>query len=282
MNVMPRAHRAIGLALGAGAARGWAHIGVIERLLEQGIVPCAVAGTSIGALVGGSYAAGKLNQLKRFALSLTRRRMYTLLDISWRGSGLFAGDKLGALLESELEGCSFSDLNIPFICIATELSTGHELWLRSGPVAPAIRASYALPGVFRPVKVGGHWLIDGSVVNPIPVSACRALGARLVIAVNLGPESMSSIVMQDPPVLPDADAVGIAPGLSSVLVAAFNITQDRLSRSRLAGDPPDINLTLRTTGLSLFDFAKAEGAIQAGREAVDTMMPEIERALAFV
>jgi NTE family protein len=155
------------------------------------------------------------------------------------------------------------------------------MWLRSGLVAPAIRASYALPGIFKPVKVNGHWLIDGSVVNPIPVSACRALGARLVIAVNLGPESMSGIVMQDPPVLPDADNVGMAPALTSILIAAFNITQDRLSRSRLAGDPPDINMTLRTSGLSLFDFAKAEEAIDAGRDAVDKMMPEIERALAF-
>jgi NTE family protein len=281
MNIMPKARPLVGLALGAGAARGWAHIGAIERLTELGIEPCAVAGSSIGALVGGTYAAGKLAALKRFALSLTRRRMYTLLDISWRGSGLFAGDKLGTLLESELEGCTFADLKIPFICIATELSTGHEMWLRSGPVAPAIRASYALPGIFKPVRVGGHWLIDGSVVNPIPVSACRALGARLVIAVNLGPESMSGIVLQNPPILPEADAVGIAPGLTSVLIAAFNITQDRLARSRLAGDPPDINMTLRTTGLTLFDFARAEETIAAGREAVDLMMPEIERALAF-
>jgi NTE family protein len=281
MNIMLQARRSVGLALGAGAARGWAHIGVIERLAEHGIAPCAVAGASIGALVGGSYAAGKLDALKRFALSLTRRRMYSLLDISWRGSGLFAGEKLGILLESELARCTFADLQVPFICIATELSTGHEMWLRSGLVAPAIRASYALPGIFKPVKVNGHWLIDGSVVNPIPVSACRALGARLVIAVNLGPESMSGIVMQDPPVLPDADNVGMAPALTSILIAAFNITQDRLSRSRLAGDPPDINMTLRTSGLSLFDFAKAEEAIDAGRDAVDKMMPEIERALAF-
>jgi NTE family protein len=128
MNVMPKARRLVGVALGAGAARGWAHIGALERLTEHGIEPCAVAGTSIGALVGGSYAAGKLDALKRFALSLTRRRMYTLLDISWRGSGLFAGDKLGTLLETELEGCTFGDLKIPFICIATELSTGHEMW----------------------------------------------------------------------------------------------------------------------------------------------------------
>ena len=135
MNVMRQRRHSIGLALGAGAARGWAHIGAIERLTEHGIIPCAVAGASIGALAGGCYAAGKLDALKRFALSLTRRRIYSLLDISWRGSGLFAGEKLGTLLETELDGCTFSDLKIPFICIATELSTGHEMWLRSGPVA---------------------------------------------------------------------------------------------------------------------------------------------------
>jgi NTE family protein len=281
MNVMPKPQRSIGLALGAGAARGWAHIGVIERLVENGISPCAIAGSSIGALVGGTFAAGKLDALKRFALSLTRRRIYSLLDISWRGSGLFAGDKLGALLEDELGNCAFEDLRLPFICIATELSTGHEMWLKSGLLAPAIRASYALPGIFKPVRVGGHWMIDGGVVNPIPVSACRALGARLVIAVNLGPDSRSGIVLQNPPALPDADAAGVAPGLTSVLIAAFNITQDRLSRSRLAGDPPDINLTLRTTGVSLFDFARAEEAVEAGREAVDLAMPQIERVMKF-
>lgn len=277
-----KVRQAIGLALGAGAARGWAHIGVIERLEEHGIHACAIAGSSIGALAGGLHAAGRLSTLKDFALGLTRRRVLSLLDISWRGSGLIAGERLGCLLDDAVGGATFSDTRIPFICIATELGTGHELWLRAGALAPAIRASYALPGVFRPVRVNGHWLIDGGVVNPVPVAACRALGARMVIAVNLGPETATGIAIQNPPDIAASDRGKTAPSLTSVLVAAFNITQDRLARSRLAGDPPDVSLTPRTNGLGLFEFDKAEKAIAAGRNAVDHAMPEIERAISVL
>lgn len=277
-----KVRKAIGLALGAGAARGWAHIGVIERLEEHGIHASAITGSSIGALAGGLHAAGRLSALKNFALGLTRRRVLSLLDISWRGSGLIAGERLGGLLDEVVGGVTFSDIQIPFICIATELGTGHELWLRSGELAPAIRASYALPGVFRPVRVNGHWLIDGGVVNPVPVAACRALGARMVIAVNLGPESAAGIAIQNPPDIALSDKGATAPSLTSVIAAAFNITQDRLARSRLAGDPPDISIMPRTNGLGLFEFDKAEKAIEAGREAVDRAMPDIERAIAVL
>jgi NTE family protein len=282
MTAQHSSRNSIGLALGAGAARGWAHIGAIERLVENGIVPTVVAGTSIGALAGGLYAAGKLDALKRFALSLTRRRVFSLLDVSWRGSGIFAGEKLALLLEEQIGGFQFADLRIPFLCIATELATGHEVWLRSGPLATALRASYALPGIFKPVRIAEHWFIDGGVVNPIPVSACRALGARMVIAVNLSADSATGIVLQNPPDTTVHSRSSQQPSLSSVLVAAFNITQDRLSRSRLAGDPPDVSLTLHTPGLSLFDFARAEEAIIAGRTAADLAMPEIERMLSRV
>ncbi len=277
-----KVRHAIGLALGAGAARGWAHIGVIERLEEHGIHACAIAGSSIGALAGGLHAAGRLSTLKDFALGLTRRRVLSLLDISWRGSGLIAGERLGGLLDDAVGGVTFSDTKVPFICIATELGTGHELWLRTGELAPAIRASYALPGVFRPVRVNGHWLIDGGVVNPVPVAACRALGARMVIAVNLGPETAAGIAIQNPPDIAASDKGKTAPSLTSVLVAAFNITQDRLARSRLAGDPPDISLNPRSNGLGLFEFDKAEKAIEAGRDAVDRAMPDIERAISVL
>ena len=186
------------------------------------------------------------------------------------------------MLDDVVGGVSFSDMNIPFICIATELGTGHELWLRSGPLAPAIRASYALPGVFRPVRVNGHWLIDGGVVNPVPVAACRALGARMVIAVNLGAETAAGIAIQNPPDIIWGDKTKTAPSLTSVIAAAFNITQDRLARSRLAGDPPDISIMPRTNSVGLFEFDKADKAIAAGREAVDRAMPDIERAIALL
>jgi NTE family protein len=274
-----KVRHAVGLALGSGAARGWAHIGVIERLEEHGIFACAIAGSSIGALAGGLHAAGRLSALKDFALGLTRRRVLSLLDFSWRGSGLIAGERLGGLLDDVVGGITFTDIGIPFICIATELGTGHELWLRSGPLGPAIRASYALPGVFRPVRVNGHWLIDGGVVNPVPVAACRALGARMVIAVNLGPDTATGIAIQNPPDIAASEKGHTAPSLTSVIAAAFNITQDRLSRSRLAGDPPDISIVPRINGMGLFEFDKAEKAIAAGRDAVDRAMPEIERAM---
>jgi NTE family protein len=216
-------------------------------------------------------------------LSLTRRRVLSLLDISWRGSGLIAGERLGSLLDDVVGGVTFSDMRIPFICIATELGSGHELWLRSGRLAPAIRASYALPGVFRPVRVNGYWLIDGGVVNPVPVAACRALGARMVIAVNLGFESAAAgIAIQNPPDIDSNDRGPEAPSLSSVIAAAFNITQDRLARSHLAGDPPDISIMPRTNGMGLFEFHQAKEAIAAGREAVDRSMPDIDRALAVL
>ena len=289
----------IGVALGAGAARGWSHIGVLERLSESGIEPDVMAGTSIGALVSGCYAAGRLGELKEFALGLTRRRIFSLLDLSWSGSGLISGDRLRELLEKQVGEMQFTDLRMPFVCIATELMTGHEIWLRNGPVAPAIRASYALPGVFRPVHIDGQWLIDGAVVNPIPVSACRAMGARLVVSVNLGSDAFSGTVVQEPknfigpngargsnePPLDRSSAMRqmfggpTSPGLTTVLVAAFNISQDRLARSRLAGDPPDVNIVPRNPNVGLFDFDKAAEAIAAGREAADRVLPDIELAL---
>ena len=284
----------IGFALGAGAARGWSHIGVLERLSESGIEPDVMAGTSIGALVAGCYAAGRLGELKEFALGLTRRRIFSLLDLSWTGSGLISGDRLRELLDEQLGDMGFAGLNVPFVCIATELMTGHEIWLRNGQVARAVRASYALPGVFRPVQIDGQWLIDGAVVNPIPVSACRAIGARLVISVSLNSDSFAGTVVQEPkslghngdePALERSSAlrqlVGgtSTPGLTTVLVAAFNISQDRLARSRLAGDPPDVNIIPRSSGVGLFDFDKAAVAIAAGREAAERALPDIELAL---
>ena len=270
---------AIGLALGAGAARGWAHIGVLDRLTELGVVPAVIAGSSVGALAGGLYAGGRLGALKEFALSITRRRMFSLLDLSWQGSGVIAGEKLRQLLEEQLGERTFADLVIPFISIATDYATGHELWLRDGQLVPAIRASYALPGIFRPVEIAGQWLIDGGVVNPIPVTACRALGARIVIAVTLGPDSASGTVIQNPQSETNAGNSNDAPALKSVLVAAFNITQDRLSRSRLAGDPPDLLVQPRTPEIGIFDFDKAPEAIAAGREAVDRVLTDFERLL---
>lgn len=281
----------IGLALGGGAARGWGHIGVIKALVEAGIRPDIVSGTSIGAVVGGCYLAGKLDDLEGFALGLTRRRLLGLMDFSLGGSGLISGGRLMRVLEKDLGHIAIEDLKGAFTSVATELGTGHEIWLRSGSLVEAMRASYALPGIFQPVQIGGRWLVDGALVNPIPVSVCRALGARVVIAVNLNTDVFgrgTTVVHAMPPApsndLPEAETdipdVGNKigrilrrqllgrndglPGISGVMMEAFNIIQDRIGRSRLAGDPPDVTIGPRLGHIGLFDFHRAEEAIAIG------------------
>ncbi len=175
----------IALALGGGAARGWAHIGVLRALDEAGIEINMIAGTSIGALVGGCYLAGKLDALEEFARSLTKRRIFGLLDFKLGGNGLFGGMRLTARLHEHLDGLTFADLPKPLVCVAAEIRTGHEIWLSEGSLIDAMRASYALPGVFEPVICNGRVLVDGALVNPVPVSVCRAYEQPLVVAVNL-------------------------------------------------------------------------------------------------
>ncbi len=293
----------IGIALGSGVARGWAHLGVLQRLKELGYEPDIVAGTSMGALIGGCYAAGTLDQLETFALGLTRRKVFGLLDLTLSGSGLIAGTKLTQLLNKHLGHLNIENLDREFIGIATELSTGHEIWLRQGPLVEAMQASYALPGIFKPVNVAGIWLMDGALVNPIPVSVCRAMGARLVIAVNLNTDAFGAgTVIQHT----DVNGNGVSddettnnsrsmastlkrrffggnnnpdPGISDVMMAAFNVVQDRLARSRLAGDPPDVMIAPRASHIGIFDFDKAEESIELGRDAVDKALPYLEEAV---
>src|SRR5215212_2678994 len=182
---VPNRRLKLGLALGGGAARGWSHIGVMRVLEREGIVPDVIAGSSVGAVVGGCYAADKLDEVEAFARSLTKRRVMGLLDFHISGSGLIAGGRLKRLLDQDLGGQRIETLPLRFVTIATELGTGHEIWLTKGDLISALRASYALPGVFDPVFFGGRWLMDGALVNPVPVTAARALGADIVICVNL-------------------------------------------------------------------------------------------------
>src|SRR6201986_4708196 len=175
----------IGLALGGGAARGFAHIGIVRTLIAHGIVPNVVVGTSIGAVVGGAYAAGHLGTLEEWARALQPRNIFGYLDIRLNGSGLIGGAKLAAQLEAAMGQNLIEDLPIKFAWVATEVRTGHEIWLTHGRLVDAMRASYALPGIFSPVMVGDRWLVDGALVNPVPVSTARAFGAEIVIAANL-------------------------------------------------------------------------------------------------
>jgi len=300
----------IGLALGGGAARGWAHIGVIKALTKAGIKPDIIVGTSIGAVVGSCHAAGQLDALEDFARGLTRRRVFGYLDFNFSGTGLINGQRLCDRLEQELGGTDIEDLDPRFTAVATEIGSGHEIWLSRGKLVDAVRASYALPGIFRPVKINGRWLFDGALVNPIPVSVCRAHGARYVIAVNLNfdvcgrgtvvphcePDgAMSDAIEQElvsaaPPakngrsvrqlltrqLFGESEA---APGISKVMVEAFNIVQDRIARSRLAGDPPDAMINLRLSEIGLFDFHRADELIARGEAAAQRQIEDMRREI---
>ncbi len=283
----------LGLALGGGAAKGWSHIGVLRALDEFGIRPDIIAGTSIGAVVGGCYLAGELDRLEDFARSLTKRRLLGLLDVSFSGKSLISGARLTKLLRRYLEDIQIEDLDRPFMAVATELSTGHEIWLRKGHLVTAMQASYALPGIFNPVNVNGRHLVDGALVNPVPVSLTRAMGARVVIAVNLSSDSFGRGTVipnaheNDDRIQPHPDndpsvAVGgpfvsfrnmlygrdsDSQSISSIMFDAYTIIQDRISRSRLAGDPPDLTINPRLHEIGMFDFHRADESIQAGYDA---------------
>jgi NTE family protein len=278
----------ISLALGGGAARGWAHIGVLRALEEAGIEISMIAGTSIGALVGGCYLAGKLDHLEEFARSLTKRRIFGLLDFNFRGNGLFGGMKLDARMQQHLNGMTFDDLPKPFVCVASEIRTGHEIWLSSGSLITAMRASYALPGVFEPVVANKRVLVDGALVNPVPVSVCRAYEQPLVVAVNLHYDlfGRAAVIKHNAgELLVETDGGrrggGMQPearlGISGVMVDAFNIIQDRISRARLAGDPPDLSLQPKLGHIGLSEFHRADEAIRVGYETTKERLAELAR-----
>jgi NTE family protein len=300
----------IGLALGGGAARGFAHIGVLRTLLKHGIVPDVIVGTSIGAVVGGLHAAGRLDTLEEWGRSLQgMRNILGYLDIRLNGSGLIGGEKLATRLEEAVGQTLIEDLPIKFASVATEVRTGHEIWLTRGRVVDAMRASYALPGIFSPVLIGDRWLVDGALVNPVPVSAARALGAEIVVAANLSSDiftystTVYSHGAMPEPVVPAAEETtskrrfprffspektvkreffgggSARPGLSSVMVDAFNIMQDRITRARLAGDPPDMLITPRVGHFGWFDFHRSEDLIALGTRAAERALESIQEAI---
>ena len=298
----------IGLALGGGAARGFAHIGIVRTLIAHGIVPNVVVGTSIGAVVGGAYAAGHLDRLEEWARSLQPRSVLGYLDIRLNGSGLIGGDKLAAQLEAAMGQTMIEDLPLKFATVATEVRTGHEIWLTHGRIVDALRASYALPGIFSPVLAGDRWLVDGALVNPVPVSAARALGAEIVIAANLSSDifTHSTTIYSHGASAPLSSATtepasprrgfgkffspertvkreffggGGRPGISSIMVDAFNIMQDRITRARLAGDPPDLLISPRVGQIGWFDFHRAEDLIAHGARAAERAIVSIQEAI---
>lgn len=296
----------IGLALGGGAARGWAHIGVIRALQDAGIEPDIVCGTSIGALVGAAYAGGELDLLETWVRSLRAQTVAGFLDFSLNG-GLIKGEKLVGFLRSHFVDRDIRELARPFGAVATDLRRGREVWLREGKVSDAVRASIALPGLFTPVQVDGEWLVDGALVNPVPVSLCRAMGADFVIAVDLNADLLGHRIQPKPRPAPhaplDADSpapsdalmarlqnslaqFGIdrtmepkVPAVLDVMASSINIMQVMITRSRLAGDPPDALVTPLLADLGWMEFHRASVAIDAGRRAADVVMPQLRARL---
>jgi NTE family protein len=290
----------IGIALGGGGARGWAHIGVLRTLIKAGFEPTIVAGTSIGAIVGGAYAAGKLDELEQFARSLDRKAAWKLADMNLgKGGGLVTGDKLAQALTEIVGDPEISKLKKKFTAVATELFTGHEVWIEDGSLMTAMRASYALPGILVPVTIENRPLIDGGITNPVPVSAARALGAQFVIAVPLPasqtpnqrfarepvPEAEGNAwqkalaVFREPERFVARQLFGDEPGeltTATVSVAALNILLDRMTRVRLASDPPDVTINSDIGKIALLEFDRADEAIAIGAAATERVLPEIE------
>ena len=295
----------IGLALGGGSARGWAHIGVIRTLAEAGIVPDMVSGTSIGALVGAAYVDGNLDRFEQWTKSLTLQTVVGFLDFSL-GGGLIKGEKLIEFFRSQLVDVPVSELPLPFAAVATDLQTGREVWLQEGMVSDVVRASIALPGLFTPVEREGRWLVDGGLVNPVPVSLCRAMGADLVIAVDLNSDIVgkhlrkagaSKTAAPDNPegagetmltrIQSGMATLGIAgskatdnrPSMLEVLASSINIMQQRITRSRLAGEPADVLISPRLAEFGLMEFHRAVVAIEIGSRATKPALQQIHLLL---
>ena len=283
---MPRKPR-LGLALGSGAARGWAHIGVIRALERLGIKPDLIAGCSIGSFVGAAYAAGELDKLEAWVRGFTRMQVVSMLDPALTG-GLFRGDKVFGMAANQLGYSLLENLPIPFACVATELDTGREIWLKQGSLRQSVRASCGMPGILTPTRVDDRWLVDGAVVNPVPISLARAMGAEVVIAVNLNTDLHQP--WTDEPDQPSSsgrlsqwlnrgESGPATPGLWSVMSGSINIMQERITRARMAGDPPDIQLNPRLGSLSIMDFHRASEAIDEGEACVERTLDQLKDEL---
>ncbi len=300
----------IGLALGSGSARGMSHIGVIRALQDMGINPDVVAGCSVGSLVGASYATSNLSKLEDWALSMTESKIRNFLSININAAGFVNSKRLQRLFENSIgiESLMFKDMDLKFGAVATNLSSGKEVWLTKGSVHDALWSSMAFPGLFPPVLHNKKWLVDGGLVNPVPVSLCRAMGADVVIAVNLNADIINSYEIFDDPasdegdndqmtepedeptfwektksglqkafdmVSADGSQVKEPKGLD-VISNSIHIMSSHLTKSRLAGEPPDVLLQPRLTDVGLLQIYKAKETIAEGRACVERMQDEIK------
>ena len=291
----------VGLALGSGASRGWSHIGVIKGLREIGIEPDIVCGCSVGAVVGASYCAGNLDKLEGWFKKLSKLEVARFFELNWSLNGFVDVEHIAEFLNNNVcdEKFAIEHLDKTFAAVATDLENGREVWFTEGSVLQAVLASMSLPGLFPPIQYKGRWLVDGGLVNPVPISICRALGADLVIAVNLNGDIVGRHLNQKPQkendhgitnrfmkgirqysdaIFPDRLTEKKAPGLFNAIANSINITQDRITRSRMAGDPADILLAPKLSRIGLLEFHRAAEAVEEGKACVERMLPEIKYA----
>lgn len=287
----PRKPR-VGLALGSGSARGWAHVGVIRALEQAGIRPDLVCGTSVGSLVGAAYAAGELDRFEQWLLGMRMKDVVGFMDVSLSG-GMIKGERVMEFFRRNFVDRPIEELSTPFAAVATALHNGAEVWLRDGSTVEAVRASIALPALFTPVLRDGMTLVDGGLVNPVPVSLARAMGADVVIAVDLSSDNLGRHLRADHRAQAPGSALGEwmhklqenlgkhipahspgeprLPSMHDVLFSSIDIMEVRITRSRLAGDPPDVLVSPRLAHLHLLDFHRAKEAIEEGKRAVEAI-----------
>ena len=310
---MTEAAPRIGVALGSGAARGWAHIGVLAGLAQLGIQPQVIAGSSIGALVGGMSAAGQLRSLEAFARSVGFGTILRYLDPTWSSRGLIGGVRVLDWLNATLGERLIDDLPVSFGAVATDIGEGRAVWLREGGLVAAIRASISMPGFFAPVPMAGRWLADGGIVDPEPVGLARAMGADVVIAVRLNERPSRRPPLELRAELTEPQAIepapwpwleemlaGVPEGLQERAVRLFaalrrvrpetpryldvmentvDIMAGLVSLARFAAHPADVVLVPRVGGIGVFGFNRASEAIAAGHAVVEEMAPAIRRAV---
>jgi NTE family protein len=271
-------------------------VGVIRALEQAGIRPDLVCGTSIGALVGAAYAAGELDRFEQWLQGLRIADVLAFMDVGLSG-GMIKGDRLMEFFRSQFIDRPVEELAMPFAAVATVLHTGAEVWLREGSTIAAVRASIALPALFAPVLHEGRLLVDGGLVNPVPVSLARAMGAEVVIAVDLSSDILGRHLRVEP--VPELSGAEVSewkrklheslyafiparpedaprpPSMLNVVASSINIMQVRISRSRMAGDPPDVLVAPRLAHLGLLDFHRAAEAIKEGERAVEAALPNL-------
>lgn len=285
----------IGVALGSGGARGWCHIGVMKGLAQLGVEPDVVAGTSMGALVGAAWAGDRLDALEAWVRDLTMARFVRMMDVNLRSGGLVHARQIEAMLADIGLADRIENLARPFTAIATDMATGREIWLDEGPTYRAVRASAGIPGVMSPIEIDGRFLLDGGLTNPVPVSAARALGAEVIIAVNPNAKLHGHIWSPPEPkparpwlatVLPEAlhDPLGIetggaaraiTPNYFDVLTAAIDVMTDTIRRARLAGEPPHVQLNAHFPDLTVLELYRGAEAIAEGARIVEAQADQI-------